>query len=120
MPVCLTCCAAVAAAWFTVCFTLLPALLNGCRLLVAARESRDPNQLVKPLKRAKRAVDVDTGLLGRGDALKNELDEEKQLRSKYDKLQRTSNVDWLVKVGNLVAEQCEKIEFLKFIPSRRP
>eukprot|EP00908_Phaeocystis_cordata_P007947 Transcript_18618.p2 GENE.Transcript_18618~~Transcript_18618.p2 ORF type:complete len:525 (+),score=260.72 Transcript_18618:119-1576(+) len=46
--------------------------------ITAARESRDPNQLVKPLKRAKRAVDVDTGLLGRGDALKNELDEEKK------------------------------------------
>ena len=44
----------------------------------ACEASRDPTLLVKSLKRAKKAVDVDGGLIGKGDALKAACDEEKR------------------------------------------
>ena len=45
-----------------------------------AKESRDAKALSAPLKRAKKAVDVDTALIKEGDDLKAELDEEKKAK----------------------------------------
>ena len=51
----------------------------------AAETSRDTAALVKAIKRAKKAVDVDTALIGKADALKVTCDEEKVAAAKAAK-----------------------------------
>ena len=43
-----------------------------------AKQTRDAGTLTRPLRRAKKAVDVDTALIGEGESLKSELEAEKK------------------------------------------
>ena len=50
----------------------------------AAKDSRDAALLVKPIKRARKAVELDAELIKAADDLKLELDEEKKERERVE------------------------------------
>eukprot|EP00322_Chrysochromulina_rotalis_P013719 CAMPEP_0115847016 /NCGR_PEP_ID=MMETSP0287-20121206/10160_1 /TAXON_ID=412157 /ORGANISM="Chrysochromulina rotalis, Strain UIO044" /LENGTH=720 /DNA_ID=CAMNT_0003300827 /DNA_START=26 /DNA_END=2186 /DNA_ORIENTATION=- len=56
--------------------------------MTTATESRVFDGLVKPIKRAKKAVDVDASLITSADALHSELIEEKKERERQERLER--------------------------------
>jgi len=53
--------------------------------IAAAKESRDASGLSKPIKRAKKAVEVAKELIAEGDTLKSAIDEEKKQQAKEEK-----------------------------------
>lgn len=52
-----------------------------------AAESRATEGLIKPMRRARRAVEVDSALLDQADALKLELEEEKRENERLARLE---------------------------------
>ena len=56
----------------------------GTAAIAAAESSRDAKALANPIKRAKKAVEVDAALIEKGEKLKGELEEEKKEKDRKE------------------------------------